>query len=171
MARRVKGSEENHSWLPASAPSPDGFLKNYCFIWVSQKHTGSPTTARPDKTVNSAETSLNRFFITTLSFRRRTLDALHHANIKWNMSHLSSLPLLQKKRKALCREHYLKHFFSKWGRKKLRNIELEDKKNKNPELIWPSRVFRIISSLFFLLPCSFFKATSYYKNFLKKNRN
>lgn len=92
--------------MPASAPSPDGFFKDYYFILVSQKHAGSPTTARPDKTVNSAETGLKRFFITTLSFCRRALDALHHANIKWNMSHLSSLPLLQKKRKALCGEHY-----------------------------------------------------------------
>lgn len=83
--------------MPASAPSPDGFLKNYYFILVSQRHAGSPTTARPDKTVNSAETGLNQFFITTLSFCRRALDVLHHANIKWNMSHLSSLPLLQKR--------------------------------------------------------------------------
>lgn len=84
--------------MPASAPSPDGFFKkNDYFILVSRKHAGSPTTARPDKTVNSAGTGLNRFFITTLSFRRRALDALHHANIKWNTSHLSSLPLLEKK--------------------------------------------------------------------------
>ncbi len=110
MRHDLRGRHEEHFRRSSAAIKPlDGFMyqKNRLFLNnTRQIHTENPNSPpthaqikvliapRPVWTSSSSSPHLQPF----------TPDALHHANIKWNMSRLSSLP--QKKHSTLCREHY-----------------------------------------------------------------